>query len=80
LGSLNDERDDEAVLGIEPAPLRVGEARIGQCERGEIRDGLARVLEAFFQACAESSERRCVLPLGPHGRKRIAQQCRPLAF
>jgi len=57
LGGLNEQVDSEAVLGFEAAPLGVGESRIGQLERGQIRDGLACTLEALLQLGAERPER-----------------------
>lgn len=63
---------EEAVLGLEAAPLGVGEARGGKCEGGHVVEGLADALEALLDAGGERAEGRRPLGLGPDGSERIA--------
>lgn len=70
--------EDEAVFGLEAAPLGVAEPLLGNLEGREIGYCLAHVLQALVQVHSEGAERQTALRLRPDDRDWIGEQRRAL--
>jgi len=55
------------VLGLEPAPLGIGEARRREREAGKLDQRLLHAGEALFEACRQGADGRRPLRLRPDG-------------
>lgn len=68
------------VLGFEPAPLGVGEARVGQSEGGELEQRPLQASDALLEAGGERADGRGALGLGTDGSEGVAEERRALTL
>jgi hypothetical protein len=68
--------EDEAVFGLEAAPLGVAKPPLGDLEGREVGKSLAHGFQAFVQIRREGAKRQTVLRLRPDGREGVGEQRR----
>jgi hypothetical protein len=72
--AVGEQVEQRAVLGLEPAPLGVGETGGRELEGGKLHERLAHALEAFLDPRGEAAGRGVAVRLRAQRGQRVAQQ------